>query len=62
MAAGGDGDDGDDVPPGMRIAEHGSSDAGPPRLPHVAAGSSTTKTTRNPDWCSSSRSPKRLSP
>lgn len=66
MADDGD-DDGDGDPPCRRTAGHGSSDAGPPRLPYVVVvvvvvDSCTTRTKRNPDWCSSGHSPKRLLP
>lgn len=61
MADGDDGD-GDGDLPGKQTVEHDSSDVDPLRLPHVAVDSSTTRTTRNPDWCNSDRSLKRLSP
>lgn len=56
-----DGDGGDDAPLGKQLVERGSSGA-PPALLHVAVDSDMTMTTRNPDWCSSNRFPRRLSP
>lgn len=57
-----DGDDGDEDPLCKQAVERGNFDADPPRLLCVAVDLDTTRTTRNPDWCSSDRSPRRLSP
>lgn len=54
--------DGDEDPLGKQPVERGNFDADPPRLLHAAAGSYMTRTMRNPDWCNSDHSPKRLLP
>lgn len=58
-----DGDDGGDEDPlDKQPVERGNFDADPPRLLRVAVDSNTMRTMRNPDWCSSDHSPKKLSP
>jgi len=60
-----DGDDDDDDDENLlckQAVERGNFDADPPRLLCVVADLDTMRMTRNPDWCSSDHSPKRLSP
>jgi len=56
-----DDDDDDEDPLCKQVVERGNFDADPPRLLYVV-DLDRMRTTRNPDWCSSDHSPKRLLP
>lgn len=58
---GDDDDDGDEDLLCKQAVERGNFDADLPRLLRVAVDLDMTRTTRNPDWCSSDHSPRRLS-